>query len=214
MPNREGLLVVVSGPAGSGKTTLVGNLIRNNPGNVRRAITATTRRPRPGETNGCDYHFLAEEEFKSLVDDGQFLEYTVFNNNYYGTPRQSLEKDIAKGGVVLLVIEVDGAESIKFFFPNAIFVFIIPPTPEELRRRLESRGTESAAEIENRLAIARGEMLRIGEYDFLIINGSLGTATHDLAAVIRAVDRSLIFGGELENWENGMFADWNTRQLL
>ena len=214
MPSRDGLLVVLSGPAGSGKSSLVENLIATNPGKARRAITATTRPPRPGEVNGVDYYFLSQEEFQRMIDDGQFLEYTEFNKNLYGTPRHSLETDIAKGGVVILVIEVDGAESIKFFFPEAIFIFIIPPTPGELRKRLEKRGTESREDIENRLAIARQEMQRISEYDFLIINDNFDTATHDLAAVIRAVDRSLIFGNELEHWEMGEFANWNTRQFL
>ena len=214
MPNREGLLVVISGPAGSGKSTLVENLIAKNPGNSRRAVTATTRPPRPGEKHEVDYFFLPRDEFQAMIDAGEFLEYTEFNGNLYGTPRRSLDKELSKGGVVLLVIEVDGAESVKFFFPNAIFVFIIPPTPGELRRRLEGRGTESKSDVENRLSIARGEMQRIGEYDFLIINDQLDTATQDLAAVIRAVDRSLIFGDEMMHWEMGLFADWNTRQLL
>lgn len=213
MPNRDGLLVVVSGPAGSGKTTLVEKLIKESGGGARRAVTATTRSPRPGETNGTDYHFLSKEEFQRMIRSGGFLEYTVFNNNFYGTPRSSIESDIAKGGVVILIIEVDGAESIKFFFPNAVFIFIIPPTPAELRHRLEGRGTESQEDIENRLAIARREMQRLGEYDFLIINDHIPTACKDLAAVIRAVDRSLIFGDELDNWEKGKFANWQTRQI-
>ncbi|MCD8141589.1 MAG: guanylate kinase [Planctomycetaceae bacterium] len=214
MPNREGLLVVVSGPAGSGKSTLVENLIATIPGNARRAVTATTRAPRPGEKDQVDYFFLTREDFTAMVEAGEFLEYTEFNGNLYGVPRKALEAELARGGVVLLVIEVDGAESVKFFFPNAIFVFIIPPTPVELRRRLERRGTESQTDIENRLAIAEGEMQRISEYDFLIINDNLNTATQDLAAVIRAVDRSLIFGGEMERWQAGLFANWSTRKFI
>ncbi|MCC8191223.1 MAG: guanylate kinase, partial [Planctomycetes bacterium] len=200
MPKREGLLVVLSGPAGSGKSSLVENLIRTNPGKARRAVTATTRPPRPGEVDGVDYHFLSREEFLRLIEQGAFLEYTTFNNNLYGTPKQVLDSELAKGGVVILVIEVEGAESVKFFFPNAIFIFVIPPTPGELRRRLEKRGTENRQEIESRLAIARNEMQRISEYDFLIINDNFDTATQDLAAVIRAVDRSLIFGDEIRSW--------------
>ncbi len=214
MPSRDGLLVVISGPAGSGKSTLVEHLIEKIPGNSRRAVTATTRSPRPGEKDGVDYFFLTRDEFRRMIDDGELLEYTEFNGNFYGVPRHSLERELAKGGVVLLVIEVDGAESVKFFFPNAIFIFIIPPTPKELRRRLESRGTESQKDIEKRLAIARREMERIGEYDYLIINDDIETATQDLAAVIRAVDRTLILGDEMENWDLGLFADWNTRQIL
>ena len=214
MPYREGLLVVVSGPAGSGKSTLVERLIMANPESARRAVTATTRKPRPGEKHEEDYYFLTRDEFNEMIEKGEFLEYTEFNGNLYGTPRRSLDKELSKGGVVILVIEVDGAESVKFFFPSAIFVFIIPPTPAALRHRLEARGTESREEIENRLCIATHEMQRISEYDFLIINDTIETAIHDLAAVIRAVDRSLIFGGELEYWELGQFADWNTKHIL
>lgn len=214
MPTKDGLLVVVSGPAGSGKTTLVENLIRSNPGSVRRAITATTRKPRPGEVDGSDYYFLDRGDFLAMVEKGEFLEYTDFNGNLYGTPRRSLENDVAKGGVVILIIEVEGAESIKFFFPKAIFIFIIPPTPSELRHRLENRGTESREDVEKRLTIARREMQRIGEYDFLIINDNFNTATRDLAAVIRAVDRSLIFGDEMEHWDRGYFDNWNTRKYF
>ncbi len=214
MPTRDGLLVVISGPAGSGKSTLVENLIATRPENARRAVTATTRNPRPGEENGVDYYFLSQGEFKDMIAKGELLEYTRFNGNYYGVPKKPLQAELAKGGVVILVIEVDGAESVKFFFPEAIFIFIVPPTPQELRRRLESRGTESRQDIENRLAIAKQEMQRLGEYDFLIINDDLDTATKDLAAVIRAVERSLIFGNEVEDWEQGLFSDWHTRQLF
>ena len=214
MPRKEGLLVVVSGPAGSGKTTLVEKLIERNRDTIRRAVTATTRKPRPGEVHERDYFFMSVEDFERMIEEGGFLEYTIFNNNYYGTPKALLEKTVSQGGVVILVIEVDGAESIKFFFPDAISVFIIPPTPQELRRRLEARGTESREEIENRLAIARNEMERIGEYDFLIINDDPDVATQDLAAVIRAVNRSLIFGDELESWNSGQFASWNTRRFI
>lgn len=207
IPPREGLLVVMSGPAGSGKSTLADRLVASQ-SNVRRAITATTRPPRAYEQNDVDYFFLTREEFEKRIENDELLEYTVFNGNYYGVPRAELERNLAKGGVVLLVIEVDGAESVKFFFPDAVFVFIIPPTPESLRQRLTGRGTESDQDIENRLAIARNEMQRIGEYDYLIINADPLVATLDLAAVIRAARRSRIVGGETERWNEGYFANW------
>lgn len=212
MPCRDGMLAVISGPAGGGKTTLVQSLIRNDDeGRIRRAMTATTRQPRPGEVDGIDYYFLTRDEFQRMIEAGEFFEYTEFNGNYYGTPRRLLTENLAKGGVVVLIIEVDGAESIKFFFPNAIFIFIIPPTPDELRSRLIERGTESDADVANRLSIARREMQRIDEYDFLVINDDLHTATLDLAAIIRTSERSMIFGGELESWETGNFKDWVTQ---
>lgn len=213
MPKKDGLLVVISGPAGSGKTTLVNNLMARH-SEIRRAVTATSRKPRPGEVHGKDYYFHTREEFEAMINSCQLLEYTTFNGNYYGIPREHLELNVAKGGVVLLVIEVDGAESIKFFFPDAIFIFIIPPTPAELRRRLRGRGTESPEDVENRLAIATREMQRISEYDFLIINDDSETATLDLLAVIRAVERSLIFGNETIAWEDGKYSGWSMRRFL
>jgi len=215
MPYRDGLLAVVSGPAGSGKTTLAERLIRLHPdGCVRRAVTATTRKPRPGEVDGKDYHFLSESEFLRMIDAGEFIEHTRFNNNYYGTPRRLLEENVSRGGVVLLVIEVEGAESIRSFFPEAVFIFILPPTPAELRGRLEGRGTETREDVENRLAIACGETRRVDEYDFLIINDNPETAAMDFSAVLRAVKRSLICGDELLQWEQGVFKDWDARRIL
>lgn len=207
MPMKSGLLVVLSGPAGSGKSTIAKRLVRLTP-TIRRAVTATTRKPRPGEGDGVDYRFLSRDEFRRRVAADEFIEYTEFNGNYYGTPRRELAESVGAGGNVLLVIEVDGAESLKFFFPEAVFVFIIPPTPEALRQRLVGRGTESAADIERRLAIAKREMERIGEYDYLIINADPEAAALDLAAVIRTALRARIVGGELEKWSDGYFANW------
>lgn len=204
--------MVLSGPAGSGKSTIAERLAKMS-ANVRRAVTATTRPPRPGEADGKDYYFLSVEDFRRRIDGEDFLEYTTFNGNYYGTPRRELEANLEKGGVVLLVIEVDGAESVKFFFPDAIFVFIIPPTPEILRQRLIGRGTESEEDVERRLAIAQSEIQRVGEYDFLVINADPHMATLDLAAVIRVVKRSRITGDEVARWNAGYYADWQTRVI-
>ena len=226
---RGGSLVVVSGPSGSGKTSLVEELIRHRAalrdkatnvlgggtnlfiaksGEVRRAVTATTRPPRPGEEDGRDYHFLTRAAFEAGIADGAFIEFTEFNGNLYGTPRRKLEENLARGGVVLLVIDVDGAESLRFFFPDAIFIFVLPPTPDILRERLRGRGTNTEADVEGRLAIARREVSRITEYDFLIVNADLRMAVLDLAAVIRVVRRSRVNRDAQGNWEQGLFADW------
>ena len=226
-----GTLVVVSGPSGSGKTSIVEELIRQRetlrdkvtkvisghphpdqimakPGDIRRAITATTRTPRPEEVDGRDYHFMTRAAFETGIADGAFIEFTEFNGNLYGTPRRKLEENLARGGVVLLVIDVDGAESLRFFFPDAIFVFVLPPTPEILRERLIGRGTNTEADVEGRLEIARREVARITEYDFLIVNAELRMAVLDLAAVIRVVRRSRVTTDAQANWEAGLLADW------
>jgi len=227
-----GTLVVVSGPSGSGKTSIVEELIRHREAfrvntaaalttghttqiikgikadDIRRAITATTRSPRPEEVDGQDYHFLTRKEFETGIAEGAFIEFTEFNGNLYGTPRRKLEENLARGGVVLLVIDVDGAESLRFFFPNAIFVFVLPPTPAILRERLIGRGTNTEADVEGRLEIARREISRITEYDFLIVNADLRLAVLDLAAVIRVVRRSRVTTDAQANWEKGLFANW------
>lgn len=214
LPARHGQLAVLSGPAGSGKTTLANEVLRRmGPDRVRRAVTATTRPPRAGEVDGVDYHFLDRATFAAGIAENRFVEFTEFNGHFYGCPRIALEASIERGGLTLLVIEVDGAESIRFFFPRASFIFVVPPTPEELRRRLSGRGTESAAAVHQRLGIARRELARLAEYDYLVVNADLGRAVADLEAVLRVISHSRIFGGEAEAWERGAFADWGRTAL-
>ncbi|MDR1535560.1 MAG: guanylate kinase [Planctomycetota bacterium] len=182
--------------------------MRAHPDRVRRAVTATTRPPRPGEVDGRDYHFLAREKFAELLAGGYFIEYNRFSGNYYGTPRRALVDDLGRGGVVVLVIDVHGAEAVRGFFPEAPRIFVVPPTPGELRRRLEKRGTEDRDEMERRIAIAEGEMLRIREYNFIVVNRHLPAALRDLEAVIHVARRSLPLGREAEEWRGGRFSEW------
>lgn len=212
MPQREGLLAVVSGPAGSGKTTLIDKLLAGpRAAEYRRAVTATTRVPRPGEVHGKDYYFYDRTAFEQLAEQGEFIEYTTFNGNYYGSPKRETQADLDRGGVVFLNIEVEGARAVKKIFTNAAFFFIVPPTPECLRQRLAGRGTETAADVERRLKIARTEMQCMGEYDFLIINDDADQAAQDLEDAVTAARRSLMFGNELQQWLDGAFAGWANR---
>ncbi|MDR3078397.1 MAG: guanylate kinase [Planctomycetota bacterium] len=214
MTHGKGILMVVSGPAGSGKTTLIETLIQAHPGKARRAVTSTTRPPRPGEINDVDYHFHSREEFERLLAAGDFLEHNVFNGHYYGTPKQALEADLARGGVVILVIDVNGAKSVRNFFPAAAFVFVIPPTRHELHRRLRGRGTEDLTNLKRRLTIAENEITHIDEYRFLVINDKIPLAIRDLEAIIRSVDCSNLVKGAAEEWNRDGFAGWAERNFF
>jgi len=201
-------LVVLSGPAGSGKTTLAESVLRRRPDLVHRALTATTRAPRPGEVDGEDYLFLSHEQFAEGVRSARFVEHKLFNGHFYGCPRDTLEEALRRPGLTLLVIEVDGAESIRFFFPNAAYVFLAPPSQKALRERLTRRGTETGDQLEGRLLIARQEMARLAEYDLLIVNNDLEVAVADLEAALQVIARSRIVGGEAEAWEQGGYEGW------
>jgi guanylate kinase len=209
MSEGKSILAVISGPAGSGKTTLIDELIARNPGQIRRAVTATTRPPRPGEINGRDYHFLSRPTFEQRLADGYFLEHNLFNGNHYGTPGRELALDLDRGGAVILVIDVNGAEAVRRNFPAAVLIFVIPPTLDELRRRLEKRGTEEPADLKRRLAIAEQEISAIGKYDFLVVNAGVAAAIADLEAIIRVCRRSRPAGGEAADWRRGLFAGWD-----
>ncbi|MDR3211832.1 MAG: guanylate kinase [Planctomycetota bacterium] len=210
MTEQDGLLLVVSGPAGSGKSTLVDKIIVADP-TIRRAVTATTRPPRPGEKDGVDYFFLDRQEFTRRIDNGEFLEYTSFNHNNYGTPSRELAANLHHGGVVVLVIEVEGAAALKKAFPQALLVFILPPTRESLRHRLEGRGTESPADIEKRLVIADTEISKIENYHFLIANDNPEAAAADLGGIVKLARRFWINPGEAERWLKGYYAAWHSQ---
>ena len=145
----KGILMVVSGPSGCGKGTVLAEIVKSD--NIFCSVSATTRSPRPGETDGINYYFLAKDRFEEMIADGGMLEYASYCGNYYGTPQKPVEDMLEKGCHVILEIEVQGAMKIKDKCPDAVFIFILPPSLKELRRRLEKRGTESAEVIEKRL---------------------------------------------------------------
>ncbi len=180
-----GSLYVVTAPSGAGKTTLVRGLLARD-SFVQLSVSHTTRAPRPGEMDGREYHFIGVDAFEQLRDQGGFLEWAQVHGNYYGTSRQWLESRMAAGQDVLLEIDWQGARQVRALFPAAIGIFILPPSVEELERRLTARGQDAQDVIARRVAGAREEMRHVGEFDYVIINKELQVALDDLAAVVRA----------------------------
>ena len=176
----KGMLVIISGPSGSGKGTVVKNL------NYALSISVTTRKKREEEIHGVDYFFCKEEEFTLMRDNNELLEHAVYVGKYYGTPRHYVEKQIEQGKVVVLEIEVNGALQVKEKFSEAILIFLMPPTINELARRLALRNTEDPLEVEDRIARALEEIQLINQYDYLVINDKLSVAVKDIDVIIGA----------------------------
>ncbi len=183
--NRQGLLIVLSGPSGAGKGTLCKELMHNLP-TLQYSVSATTRDPRPGETEGKDYFFVSREKFTELIRQNQLLEHAEFCGNFYGTPQAPVQHAITQGKDVILEIEIRGAEQIRRKFPQAVFIFIVPPSLEELRARITKRGTETEEKIRQRLDKASDELHYVSEYDYVVVNDQVETAVEKLKAIITA----------------------------
>lgn len=180
-----GSLFVVSAPSGAGKTTLVRMLMARD-GAIRQSVSYTTRAARPGEQDGREYHFIDTAAFQAMRDRGDFLEWAEVHGNYYGTSRRWLEERMQAGEDVLLEIDWQGAAQVRRLFPEAVGIFILPPSVAELERRLRGRGQDAEAVIQRRVAAALGEMAHVGEFDFVIINKELDTAATELATAVAA----------------------------
>ncbi len=184
MKNR-GLLMVVSGPAGAGKGTICGAFMERHP-EVHLSVSATTRAPRAMEQEGIHYYFLHKQQFEQMIQDGNLIEWAKFCDNYYGTPRAIVEEKLAAGQDVLLEIEVQGAMQVKEKFPEAVLIFVLPPSMEELRSRIIGRGTETMDVINKRMARAEEELNMAQQYDYFILNDVIEDAVNRLESVVQA----------------------------
>ncbi len=182
--NTAASFFVVAAPSGAGKSTLVNMLLARDPG-MQLSISYTTRPPRPGEVNGKNYHFIDIPAFTAMRTQGEFLEWAEVHGNFYGTSRSALAQQLGNGRDLVLEIDWQGAQQVRQQFKQAIGIFILPPSVEELERRLRGRGQDSEDVIKRRVAAALGEMRHVDEFDFVIINKDLAVALDDLTAAVR-----------------------------
>lgn len=182
---RRGVLFVVSAPSGAGKTSLIAEVLRRMP-EVSLSVSYATRRPRPHEKDGREYHFRAESEFQAMAERGEFVEYAKVHGNWYGTHAGTLEAMRAGGRDVVLEIDCQGARQVKNAFRHGVFIFILPPSMEELRRRLMTRDSETPEMMEQRIANARREFAEAPFYDYRVVNDRFEDAAADLQAIFRA----------------------------
>ncbi|KKO52173.1 guanylate kinase [Paenibacillus sp. DMB20] len=181
----KGLLIVLSGPSGVGKGTVC-SALRTRVPDLVYSVSATTRSPRLGEVDGINYFFKNREEFHAMIENDQLLEYAEYVGNYYGTPRDFVEETIAGGKDIVLEIEVQGALKVKEKFPDGIFIFLTPPSLDELKDRIVGRGTESQATIDHRMSVAVDEMELIKHYDYAVVNDEINLACKRIESIIIA----------------------------
>lgn len=181
----KGFLLVISGPSGSGKGTVSQKLLARNK-NIVFSVSATTRHQRLGEKDGVNYFFVDEKKFQKMIANKEFLEYALVHNNYYGTPKNFVINEINKGEIVLLEIDVQGAMQVKENYKNVVFVFLLPPTMDELKNRIIKRGTETEQDIKRRFKNAFIELDFVGEYDYFVVNDKVTDAVDDIESIMRA----------------------------
>jgi guanylate kinase len=179
----SGRLIVLTGPSGVGKGTLMRSLLQRHP-ELYYSVSVTTRSPRPGEIDGKNYYFISLSKFEQLIAQGEFLEWAEFAGNYYGTPREAVLKQISSGKLVVLEIELEGARQIRASFPSAISIFILPPSFDELEKRIRNRAQDSEEAIARRLRCAQEEIKAADEFDIQIVNDDFETALKDIEAAL------------------------------
>ncbi|MDI3535720.1 MAG: guanylate kinase [Eubacteriaceae bacterium] len=181
----KGILIVISGPSCAGKGSVCRIISRNNP-DLRLSISETTRQPRNGEKHGRDYFFLTKTEFEERIKKGQYLEYASVYENYYGTPKDYVENLLESGYDVILEIDIQGAAKVRTGYKEGIYIFIVPPSMKELKRRIEERGTESKEQMEMRLSCASEEIKNADDYSYIVINDDLNVAANKVQSIITA----------------------------
>jgi guanylate kinase len=192
----KGKLIVVSGPSGAGKSTICQRAVIK--GGYYLSISATTRKPREGEGEG-QYIFLTEEEFRSNIDSGEFLEYAFVHGNYYGTLKKPVFENLEKGNDVILEIDVQGSMQVKKIYPDCEMIFVLPPSPEELRARLKGRKSETEEEYMLRLKNSAGEVRLAHEYDYLVINDNIDNAVDEIKDIIKFLDKKIKYNMDFIN---------------
>lgn len=181
----RGNLIVISGPSGTGKSSIIKEVMNRNK-NIWYSISLTSREKRDGEEEGINYFYTTKDSFINKIEDDYFLEYTLYNENYYGTPKKHIAEKLASGDDVILEIEINGALKVKELIPDAIFIFILPPNLEDLIKRLEKRGTESKQKILERFKTAYKEINEITKYNYVVINDNLNEAIDKVDAIFKA----------------------------
>ena len=189
MVNKEGMLILFSGPSGVGKDTVL-DVVLNKNKELQKSISLTTRNIRENETDGKDYYFITVPKFHEMIENGEVLEYAQYGSNIYGTPKAPVDKWLSEGKTVILKIEVQGAKNIKEMYPDSVGIFLLPPSMEVLEKRLRSRGTEDEEDIQRRLEIARDEIRKSVDYDYFVINENIESAADDALTIIRTLDFS------------------------
>ena len=181
-----GQIIVISAPSGAGKGTIINKLLENDSKTRLLSISATSREIRPGEVEGVNYYYLTKKDFQKKIKEDYFLEYTNYAGNYYGTPKEALKKKIEQGYDVILEIEINGAMNVKKLIPEALFIFIMPPSLKELVKRLKGRGTESNEKILKRFHEAYKEINEVTKYNYVVVNDKVDNAVDKIEAIIKA----------------------------